>query len=389
MICISFHLFDAYPASMSKNRTNAVEPSAGLQTGSDDQKSAVIKTSFLIVPRFNMSTLITMIEPMRIANYLSPNPIYAWEILSFDGDQIAASNSYTLPAHRPTDRNRRGEVIFVMGSWGAESYTNPTLFSWLRRQAREGARICPVELGAYLVARAGLLSGRKATTHWSYGPGFQEQFPDISFVEQLYTIEDGTLSCAGGLAGLDLMLRLIDQDHGEGLVSEIADNLMHHQVRASTTPQRRTMGRSTDTLPPMTRDAISLIEQNIVEPLSVPRIALTIGVSQRQLERQFKQAIGCTLVQFGLLLRLQHARVLLISTNLSVRDIATASGFNTLSHFAFSFGKCFGRRPSEYRQAWPEKDSAPSWPGTLSKFLLALQNRGTNKPMQVLRKSRL
>ena len=132
--------------------------------------------------------------------------------------------------------------------------------------------------------------------------------PPFVFRGTGFAIEDGTLSCAGGLAGLDLMLRLIDQDHGEGLVSEIADNLMHHQVRASTTPQRRTMGRSTDALPPMTRDAISLIEQNIVEPLSVPQIALTIGVSQRQLERQFKQAIGCTLVQFGLLLRLQHAR---------------------------------------------------------------------------------
>ena len=98
---------------MSKNRTNAVEPSAGLQTGSDDQKSAVIKTSFLIVPRFNMSTLITMIEPMRIANYLSPNPIYAWEILSFDGDQIAASNSYTTIyyPHAEWHPNWGGETV--------------------------------------------------------------------------------------------------------------------------------------------------------------------------------------------------------------------------------------------------------------------------------------
>lgn len=70
------------------------------------------------MPRFNMSTLVTMIEPMRIANYLSPQPIYAWDIVSFDGDQITASNGLTLPAHLPADRKRRGEVIFVMGSWG-------------------------------------------------------------------------------------------------------------------------------------------------------------------------------------------------------------------------------------------------------------------------------
>ena len=370
---------------MSKNRTMQPDHLAA----TEPKISSPLQVTFLIVPRFNMSTLVTMIEPMRIANYLSPQPIYAWDIVSFDGAEITASNGLFLPAHLPTERNRRGEMIFVMGSWGAESYTNKTVFSWIRRQAREGARICAVELGTYLVARSGLLSGRKVTTHWSYGPGFQEQFPDIAFVEQLFTQDAWLMTCGGGLAGVDLVLRLIGEAQGESLVGEIADQLMHHPVRPATAPQRRTMGRSTDTLPPMVREAIALIEKNIAEPLSVPDIADTLNVSQRQMERQFKAAIGCTVVQFGLLLRLQHARVLLISTTLSVRDIATASGFNTLSHFAFSFGKCFGRRPSEYRQAWPEKDSAPSWPGTLSKFLQALQNRGTAKPIQVLGKSRL
>ncbi len=374
---------------MSKNSTSHTDQTMAPSSPADFKATALSNVTFLIVPRFNMSTLMTMIEPMRIANYLSPQPIYSWDVVSFDGSTVIASNGFSLPAHPPTNRSRRGEVIFVMGSWGAESYRNSTLFSWIRRQAREGARICAVEIGAYLVARSGILSGRRATTHWSYGPGFQEQFPDIGFVEQIYTVDEATMTCGGGLAGVDLVLRLIGDAHGEGLAGEIADQLLHQPARPSTVPQRRMMGRSIDTLAPMVRDAIALIEQNIVEPLSIPDIAKALGVSQRQMERQFKQTVGCTVVQFGLLLRLQHARVLLISTDLSVRDIATASGFNTLSHFAFSFGKCFGRRPSEYRQAWPEKDSAPSWPGTLSKFLQALQNRGSAKPLQVLRRDRL
>jgi AraC family carnitine catabolism transcriptional activator len=73
--------------------------------------------------------------------------------------------------------------------------------------------------------------------------------------------------------------------------------------------------------------------------------------------------------------RLQHARVLLISTKLGVREIAAASGFNTLSHFAFAFRKCFGRKPSDYRQGWPKEDSAPSWPGTLAAFIDSLKAR--------------
>jgi transcriptional regulator GlxA family with amidase domain len=333
------------------------------------------RVSFLIVPRFNMATLITMIEVMRVANYLSPQPLYAWDILSFDGADIAASNGLTLAALPPDARNRRGELVCVLASWGAEDYANRSLTAWLRRQSREGARICAVELGCYLVARAGLLAGHAATTHWSWAPGFQEQFPDQLLSEQLYTTGDQILTCAGGLAGVDLMLTLVEAAHGPVLAAEITDQMLQGAARPASAPQRRTLGQQKDTLPPVVRDAIMRIEASIAEPLGVPDLAEALGVSQRQLERQFKQAIGCTVVQFGLLLRLQHARVLLIATKLSVREIATASGFNTLSHFAFSFGRCFGRKPSEYRQGWPKGDAAPSWPGTLADFLATMQAR--------------
>jgi AraC family carnitine catabolism transcriptional activator len=368
---------------MSKFRTSPGPDAAPQPSISAATQQAV----FLVVPRFNLMTMMSMIEVMRIANYLSPSPIYSWQVHSFDGDSITASNGFTVPATDPGERVRRGETVFVLGSWNAESYRNPHTLAWIRRQARGGARICSVELGCYLVARAGLLSGKRATTHWSWLSGFDEQFDEVEVTEQLFTIDGNTMTCSGGLAGVDLMLRLVGDQHGERLAGEIADQMLYHPIRPATSPQRRTMGRGMETLVPMVREAISLIEKNISEPLSVPDIADSLGVSQRQLERQFKANIGCTVVQFGLLLRLQHARVLLIATDLSVREIATASGFNTLSHFAYSFGKCFGRRPSDYRQAWPEKDATPSWPGTLSKFLEALENRGTAKPMQILRKT--
>ncbi len=181
------------------------------------------------------------------------------------------------------------------------------------------------------------------------------------------------MTCAGLTAATDLMLHLIGEDHGAPLVGEISDTIMHHPVRSPHAPQRKTMGRGTGDLPEGVRAAIDLIEGNISEPLRVPEIAKHVGISQRQLERQFNQTIGCSVVQFGMLLRLQHARVLLISTDLSVREISAASGFNSLSHFAFAFRKCFNRRPSEYRQAWPEQEDAPTWPGTLAKYLDTLQ----------------
>ena len=357
---------------MTKNRI--LSPPPGPTTPVDP---AAERMTFTVLPRFNLATLITMIEPLRIANYLASRPLYHWEILSPDGPEVPASNGLSITAGPLDDRARRGEAVFLLASWGAEDYAGRPLLAWLRRQAREGARLCAVELGAYPMARAGLLTGRKVAMHWSWAPGFQERHPEIAVVEQLYTAADPVPTCAGGMAGMDLMLRLIADRHGEGMAGEVADQMLHHRVRPPDAPQRRTPGQGTEQFAPVLRQAIALIEANIADPLPVPEIARRLGLSQRQLERRFHRGLGCSVVQFGTLVRLQHARVLLIATRLSVREIATATGFNALSHFASAFRKCFGRRPSDYRQGWAPTEATPSWPGTLTAYIETLRQRTT------------
>ena len=336
---------------------------------------AQIHMVFVVVPRFNIMTLITMIETLRIANYLAPASIYSWEVASFDGSKIIASNGMTATIKTANDNLQSAEFVFILGSWGTEHYHNKKLTAWLRKRVRAGERICGVELGSYIVARAGLLDGKLATIHWSWLNGFKENFNRVEVEESLFTLDRKVMTCSGGLAGVDLMLRLIEEINGSSFSGEIADQMLHHPIRSAISPQRGTMGRSTETMRPLLREAMTLIENNIEEPLTVPQIANLLGVSQRQLERQFKKNVGCTVVQFGLLKRLQNARLLLISTDMSIRQIATASGFNTMSHFAFSFGKFFGRRPSDYREAWPKEEPAPAWPGSLSDFLDTLNGQ--------------
>jgi AraC family carnitine catabolism transcriptional activator len=261
--------------------------------------------------------------------------------------------------------NSNFDIIFVIGSWECEHYLCDELFNWLRWQHLNGVIICGVEVGVYILARAKLLSRKLATTHWSVLAGFAEQFPGVQLKEQLYTVDKNILTCCGGTAGIDLMLYLIADKHGEQLCAEISDQIIHHPIRSDISLQRHTHGSRKRSIHPYIDSAIKLMEADIVEPLSIPAIAERIGISQRQLERYFKRYLGCSVVQFSQLLRLQYARVLLTSTQLSIREVSVACGFNSMSHFANVFSKNFGKKPSQYRHAWPESESAPSWPGTV------------------------
>lgn len=341
----------------------------------EDRDLSPTQIHCVLIPRFNMMSLTGLIEPARIANYLSLAPLFTHAYWSFDGTEVVASNGMSVVCDEPPEKVDRSDIVFLFGSWGGEYYQNPRLFSWLRLQARLGVRLCAVEIGSYPFARAGLLDGKAATTHWSYVSGFEEQFDGVAAREQLFTIDGRIMTCAGGTATIDLMLDLISERHGERLAGEIADQMMHHPVRPGTTPQRVTLGRGVGMPSSDVREAVELIERNVSEPLTVPEIAAQIGISQRQLERQFGKVMGCSVVQFGVLMRLQRARVLLISTGQSVREISAACGFNSLSHFAYAFKKCFGRRPSDYRQAWPEKEAEPHWPGSLARYLDTLEIR--------------
>ncbi len=325
---------------------------------------------FVVIPRFNMLTVTGLIEPLRVANYLLPSALYSWDYRSPHGNRVVGSNGMALDCFELDQQgNQTPDLTFVCGSWGAEHFKDTRLTNWLRKEARRGAELVGVEMGVYLLARAGLLENKTITTHWSLKAGLEEEFPDIDIREQLYTHDGKIHSVAGGSASIDFALRLVARDHGETLASEISNQLLHHSSRPATASQRLAATEITRELHPLVKQALELVETSIEEPLTVPTICTALGASQRNLERLFKREVGCSIVQYSRLVRLQYARVLLSSTRLSIREVSVACGFNSLPYFSHSFLKCFGRKPSQYRQAWPEDDPAPSWPGTLYSFV--------------------
>ena len=228
---------------------------------------------FILLPRFNMASLTTMIEPMRIANYLSTHPLYQWQFFSRHGGLVQASNDMTVACDKiacdeiafgKIDRGKSpASYIVLLGSWGAERYSDEKLTSWLRDRARHGTFLVGVEIGAYIFARAGLLTGKKATTHWSLFAGFAETFPQIEPAEQMFTIDRHIMTCAGGMAGVDLMLHCIEQTHDHDLASEVASQMLHHFRCEGHFPQRPGPQTTAGETHPVIQKTISYLEERI------------------------------------------------------------------------------------------------------------------------------
>jgi AraC family carnitine catabolism transcriptional activator len=327
------------------------------------------RVAFAVIPRFNMMALTCVIEPMRVANYLASSALYEWSFVSETGGRVTASNGLDVATVAAAEQKARIDLAVACGSWGAEHDRSRNLHRWLRRVRRQGGKLAAIDLGVYVLARAGLIEDRQVTAHHSWLSGFAETFPGVETIEQLYTQDDSVTTMAGGTTGLDVMLKLVAEQHGSQLAAEVADQILHHPVREATEPQRRTLGGKRPKTHPLVQAAVALMQSRITEPLTMPEIATGIGASQRQLERLFRQDMGCSAVRVNLLLRLQHARSLLTGSGLSIRDVSAASGFNSLSYFSQVFSRTFGRRPSDYRETWPTGEEAPAWPGTVFDYL--------------------
>lgn len=236
------------------------------------QTGSTCKMAFVLIPKFNMNALTNSIEPLRIANYVSGTTLYQWQLLSVDGGLVTASNGMSLPTEALNRDNMRRDVVFVCGSWNSEHYDNPVLFNWLRRQDHLGVTLGAMCIGTYILARAKLLSGYRATLQWSCIQGFTEQYPNVQVEESIFVIDRNRITSAGATAGIDMMLYDIKQRYTPQLAMEVADQLAHYPIRPPDTPQRQVNANQQQSLPHILSEAVRLMENNLEEPLTIPEM---------------------------------------------------------------------------------------------------------------------
>ena len=312
-------------------------------------QKAVPTIGILLVPGFSLMAYASAVEPLRAANRLAYRELYGWRHFSIDGEPVQASNGATiLCEHRIGDKVKL-DLLLVCAGGNPALFEDEATLTWLRALARAGVRIGGVSGGPYLLARAGLLAGYRFTLHWEHIPALAEEFPDLAVSNTLYEIDRERLTCAGGIAALDMMHALIEADHGHRLASAVSDWFLHSQVRLGSGPQRMTLRERFGVTHPRLLRVLERMEREIEEPASRTALADLAGISPRQLERLFQAHLGSTIGEHYLRVRLDRAQALLRQTTMPVLDVAVACGFVSASHFSRSYRARFGFSPRAER----------------------------------------
>ncbi|HYE46563.1 MAG TPA: GlxA family transcriptional regulator, partial [Caulobacter sp.] len=283
------------------------------------------RIGFLIFDQFQLLDAAGPISAFEIAGRLQPGA-YALETVSKDGGPVASSSGVTLGS-RPFDPADRFDTLVLAGGEGTRgpAICGETL-AYVRDAARQARRIASVCSGAYILAQAGLLDGRRATTHWGRTDHFRRTYPAVKLEPDRIFVRDGPVWTSAGItAGIDLALALIGEDLGEDIARRTAQQLVVYHRRPGGQSQFSALlemeaGGRFDPL-------LAWMRENLRRPLTVPELAEQAMMSERTFLRAFSAEVGFTPAKAVERLRLEAARALLDSQPLQVDDIALETGF--------------------------------------------------------------
>ena len=312
---------------------------------------AISSVGFLLVPGFALMTYASAIEPLRAANQLAGKTLYRWwHAAPQDKPAIASNGAAVLPDFKLGADAGALDLLIVCAGGNPAAFKDRRTFAWLRRLASRGVIIGGISGGPFILANAGLLSGRRCTVHWEHLPAMQEVFPDIELTQSLFEFDGDRITCSGGVAALDMMVALITRDHGYELGAAVSDWFLHTNVREGAGPQRMDLRFRLGVTDDKLLKTLKAMEAHLEMPLSREKLAKTAGMSIRQLERAFRSQLGRGVHEHYLALRLGRSQQLLRETSLSILEVALATGFASASQFARAFRRAFDFAPREARQ---------------------------------------
>ena len=300
------------------------------------------RLAFLTLPNFSMIACANGIEVLRMANRLSGTDAYAWDVVTSDGLPAVASNGLTLQPTVPlAGLQKAPDLLLACGGVDVREAVDSRVTAALRRFARENVPLGSLCTGAFALAEAGLLRGRRCAIHWENLAAIEEEFREIEFVNDLFTVDRDRVTCTGGIAPISLMLAMVEARLGPALAASVAAQFLVDRVRAGTERQRGAGYAAPEKL----AAAVRMMEDAVGWPLNAAAVARSVGLSPRQLERLFRKHLGESPAAYAAGLRLDKARTLLRETSMQVTEVGAACGYATPSRFSAAYRGRFGRPP--------------------------------------------
>ncbi len=306
--------------------------------------------AFFLADRFSMFSLAAAIDTFRSANRLFGKNFYIWKTASADGESAMASNGLAIKVDYAIADVPDSDILFVCLGMAIDFPGKSKALAVLRNKGRRGASLGALSAGSYLLAEAGLLDGRRCTIHWENRASFMEKFPNVECTSNVFEIDRDRYTCAGGTTSIDLILEIVRLDFGTDLANSVANQFQHERIRSAGDRQRSGHEPNLSGKSEKLQTIVRQMTDHLDEPVSAVELAANAGLSVRQVERLFLRHLNMTPGRFYMRLRLERARELLRQTNLSILDIAIATGFTSHSYFAQSYRREFGRPPSEERR---------------------------------------
>ncbi|MER9202334.1 GlxA family transcriptional regulator [Mesorhizobium sp. M0933] len=340
-----------------------VYPTSVMQDGPEREAkfgSHGVNIAILVLPGFSHLALHSYLEPLCIANSLSEDTQFQWQLVGLEGSTVIGTNGLSIPVdttiaalHARDTKGVELDQLVVLGGELIEKQPSDILNNFLRKMVRLSVGISAIGTATWLLARVGLLADTRCTIHWSKLAAFSEVFRDTRIQDCLFVTEGQYTTCAGELAAFDLAVDFIGTHAGEITAQDVCRHATVQGRRSGSDRQTGSSGVVFEKVSPKLVAAIKIMEENIELPLSLASLSNRMEISRRQLERLFKGHVRTTPAKFYLNLRIEHSKRLIEGTQLPIIDIAIASGFVSSSHFAKCFKAIHGISPQRVRSNYP------------------------------------
>lgn len=325
-----------------------------------------VEAAILLCPGFQLASMALIADCLRVANRelgreLGPElgrelgrAAFAWRLVTADGAPALSSSGVEIAADAAVQDAERVDVAVVLASYAPERACAPPVLGWLRRLERRGATLACADTGGLVLARAGVLGGRRIAVHHEATPAYREALGEAVLLDRAHAEDGRLLSSGGGVATADMALALIARFAGAAAARRTGV-VMNHQASAD----RAAPGAGPDlALARVDRRAARLVQvmrASLGEAVTIAELCRRAGVERSSARRLFVRRFGETPGRYLTGLRLERARRLLGHGALSVGEIAQMAGFADPSSFARAYRRRFARAPSDDRTPRPDR----------------------------------